>query len=271
MQSFALRGNILFTPAPDRLELQPRGYLVCREGSCEGVFPALPEGYSGLPVQDFGDALIVPGYTDLHLHAPQYGNMGLGMDEELLDWWRIIPIREAAFSDIRYAEEEYGRFTEELRNSFTVRALIFATNHTPATLLLMEKLERSGLRAMVGKVSMDRNCPDGLREGSARAALEAAREWLGAEAERFENVSPILTPALCRPAAWSSWRAWGNSRSGWVCRCRAIFRRRRTRSRGCAPSTRMMPVTRIYTGAAGCWGRIPSWRIACTWRIKRLT
>lgn len=195
MQSFALRGNILYTPAPERLELQPQGYLVCREGSCGGVFPALPEEFSGLSVQDFGDALIVPGYTDLHLHAPQYGNMGLGTDEELLDWLEKYTYpAEAAFSDLRYADAEYGRFTEELRNSFTVRAVVFATSHTPATLRLMEKLERSGLRSLVGKVSMDRNCPEGLRESSARAALEAVEDWLAAAAGRFENVSPVLSP-----------------------------------------------------------------------------
>jgi guanine deaminase len=57
----------------------------------------------------------------------------------------------------------------------------------------MEKLERSGLRSLVGKVSMDRNSPDGLRGLRPRGA-GGSQDWLGAAAGRFENVSPILTP-----------------------------------------------------------------------------
>ena len=39
-----------------------------------------------VPVEDMGDQLILPGLTDLHVHAPQYSFRGLGMDMELLDW-----------------------------------------------------------------------------------------------------------------------------------------------------------------------------------------
>ena len=86
MGSFVLHGNIIDSESPERLRVAADSYLVCEEGRCTGVFSALPERFSGLPLTDFGDRLILPGMTDLHLHAPQFAFRGLGMDLELLDW-----------------------------------------------------------------------------------------------------------------------------------------------------------------------------------------
>jgi guanine deaminase len=64
-------------------------------------------------------------------------------------------------------------------------------------MVLMDMLEDSGLVSMVGKVNMDRNCPDGLREESAAASLDATRKWLDTYAVReneYVNTKPILTP-----------------------------------------------------------------------------
>ena len=75
-----LRGNIIHAPAFGTLETIPRGYLVLEDGTIQGVFPDLPERYGGCPVEDCGQALIMPSFADLHLHAPQYPMLGMGMD-----------------------------------------------------------------------------------------------------------------------------------------------------------------------------------------------
>jgi hypothetical protein len=59
------------------------------DGKSAGVFERLPAGFEGIPVEDYGDSLVIPGLVDLHLHAPQYGYRALGMDLELLDWLNI--------------------------------------------------------------------------------------------------------------------------------------------------------------------------------------
>ncbi|MEG2166222.1 MAG: amidohydrolase family protein, partial [Ruthenibacterium sp.] len=82
-------------------------------------------------------------------------------------------------------------FVEDLKNSATTRACIFATIHTPATLRLMQLLEESGLCAYVGKVNMDRNSPDYLCETTEGSAL-ATIDWLSKCT--MQNVKPILTP-----------------------------------------------------------------------------
>ena len=193
--SFVLRGDICYSVSPTQLRAVPDGYLVVEEGLCAGVFPQLPEGYAGLPVLDRRGSLVVPGLVDLHLHAPQYAFRGLGMDLELLDWLdtHTFP-EEARYRDLDYAGRAYDIFAGDLKASATTRACVFATAHTQATLLLMDRLEESGLITLVGRVNMDRNCPDSLREPDAQTAAQATVDWLEAVRGRYQRTGPILTP-----------------------------------------------------------------------------
>lgn len=61
----------------------------------------------------------------------------------------------------------------------------------------MDQLEKAGLRTMVGKVNMDRNCPDYLSEASARSSAEETKLWLeDVKSRAYHNTMPILTPRL---------------------------------------------------------------------------
>ena len=86
-RTFALKGNVIYTPVCGQLELRPGSYLVCEEGVVAGIFDALPERYQDIPVEDFGEKLILPGLIDLHVHASQYAYRGLGMDGRLVWRW----------------------------------------------------------------------------------------------------------------------------------------------------------------------------------------
>lgn len=192
-QNFILRGNVLYTPQCGQLSVNPHSYLVCEEGQVAGIFPTVLERFRGMPVEDFGDSMILPGLMDLHVHAAQYAYRGLGMDLELLDWLEhnAFP-EESRFAEEGYAEEAYSIFTEALLHSATTRACIFATLHRPATLRLMQLLEQAGMPCYVGKVNMDRNSPESLRETTAES-LAQTRRWLE-ESASFQLVRPILTP-----------------------------------------------------------------------------
>lgn len=192
--SFALKGNLIFTPAPGQLALYPESWLVCQDGLVQGIYHTLPKEWEHLPVEDHSGKLVMPGLVDLHVHASQYAYRGLGMDLELLQWLdaNAFP-EESKFANLEYAEKAYSIFTDQLVHSATTRACIFATLHRPATLLLTEKLENAGMACCVGKVNMDRNSPDCLREASAQDALKETRLWLE-ESRRFKNCKAILTP-----------------------------------------------------------------------------
>lgn len=194
--NFVLKGNIGFSREDKTLCCMPDSYVVCAEGICMGVFAEVPEKYRSFPLIDCGDDLVIPGMTDLHLHAPQYTFRGLGMDLELLDWLQTHTFpEEAKYQDLEYAKKAYRMFVEDLKRSFTTRACIFATLHKEATLELMDQLEESGLITCVGKVNMDRNGGEGLCEEHAAASLEETKEWLARVSEKnYRRTMAILTP-----------------------------------------------------------------------------
>ena len=113
----------------------------------------------GLAYYNFRGRLIIPGFTDLHLHAPQYAFRGMRMDHELLEWlnYSAFP-EEARFRSADYARKAYRIFADDLKRGASTRAVIFATLHTDATLELMRLLEdlrsepeRRGLRLRAGR------------------------------------------------------------------------------------------------------------------------
>ena len=149
-----LRGNIVHAPAMGRLDILEHGCLVLEDGVITGLYPDLPAHLEGAEVRDFGDRIIMQSFADMHLHAPQYPMLGMGMD---------LP-----------------------------RVCMFSSLHTDATLVLMDELERAGVTGYVGKVNMDRNgLPGKLQETTEESVRETLR-WL--DACRFEHIKPILTP-----------------------------------------------------------------------------
>lgn len=192
--NFVIKGDICYSSTPEKLTTISNGYVVCIEGIAQGAFETLPEQYARLPLIDHSRKLIIPGLVDLHIHAPQFAFRGIGMDLELLDWLKqhTFP-EEARYGDLAYAEDAYKIFVDDLLHGFTTRSSIFATIHRESTLLLMQLLEKSGLVSLVGKVNMDRNSPETLREKSASASLEETTSWLEL-CESFQKTRPILTP-----------------------------------------------------------------------------
>lgn len=191
MTDFVLKGHICHSINKDQLAVFENHYLVCVDGKSAGIYRECPEQYKRLPLTDLGDRIVIPGMSDLHIHAPQFPYRGLGMDLELLDWLQTYAFpEEGKYSDLEYANRSYEMFTSHMCRSETTRASIFATLHREATELLMEKLENSGLVTCVGKVNMDRNSPDYLRETS----MDETRNWLEETVGRWKRTTPILTP-----------------------------------------------------------------------------
>lgn len=192
-----LKGNIVYMTDKDTLLELKNGYLSVKNGIVEKAysdseFPA--HEYADEEILDYGDKLIIPGMTDLHLHAPQFGFRGLGMDLELMEWLRKHAFtEEKKFYDINYAEKIYTKFADELLSSPTTRACIFATIHKDSSLLLAKILDKRGFSAYAGKVNMDRESPSWLTENTQQSA-EDTEDFIKSVLSECKNVKPIITP-----------------------------------------------------------------------------
>ncbi len=194
MQTAIYKGHIVHAPTLGELSFVENGYLVTEDGRIEGVYETLPERFSGVSVEDFGDQMMIPAFVDMHLHAPQFAMLGMGMDLQLLEWLNTYTFpTEAAFQDTNYARGIYRKLAEELIRVGTTRVCMFSSIHRESTHVLMEELERAGVTGYVGKVNMDRNSPNILREGTEESLRETAR-WIEECEGRYKHIRPMLTP-----------------------------------------------------------------------------
>ena len=200
-----LRGNIIEARSLGKLRTIEHGYIILNSsGVIRGVYEELPP-VDG-EIEDYGDALILQGFCDMHIHAPQYSLRGMGMDKPLIEWLNeyVFPL-EAEYGDTDYAGEIYRSLASKLIRNGTTRVCMFSSLHTDATLVLMEELEKAGISGYVGKVNMDRNGGENLQETTEESERETLR-WLE-ESKRFSRIKPIITPRFT-PACTDELMAW---------------------------------------------------------------
>ncbi|KAJ9078051.1 hypothetical protein DSO57_1010866 [Entomophthora muscae] len=141
---------------------------------------------------------LIPGFIDGHTHAPQYPNLGIGLDLPLMDWLEKYTFpTESKMKDTNVATQTYTRFVDSLIKNGTTTACYFATMHLEATKVLAEIVSSRGQRAWIGKVNMDCNSPDFLRE-TLEGSLESTIEFIDfMKQERFTEaglIEPAITP-----------------------------------------------------------------------------
>ena len=189
-----LKGNFIYSIDKNDIEIKENQYLLVKDGKVEGFYNEVPSIAKDVKVEDYKDNIIIPGLSDLHVHAPQYAFRGMGMDMQLLDWLNTYAFKEEGkYKDLEYAKKQYSKFVDDVKNSATTRLSIFATLHKDATIMLMDLLENAGVKAYVGKVNMDRNSPEFLSEDTIESK-EDTIEWLEQIKDRYKNIKPILTP-----------------------------------------------------------------------------
>ncbi len=195
--TFTVRGTLLSTPRPDRLEVREdhvvtvddHGVITTIESASASTIAdvTLPEG-----------TYLLPGLIDLHVHAPQWPQRGTGLDVPLDEWLfqYTFPL-EARYCDLAFAEQVWASLVPELLSRGTTTAVYYSSIHEPATLALAQACARSGQRAFVGRVAMDH--PDGTpqfyRDASAAAGVEAsARSLAAVNGAGSSLVRGIITP-----------------------------------------------------------------------------
>ena len=220
-EPFTLLGTAFHTPERGRLEvLEDHLFSVNAQGRIEDVLApdqpeyAAKEAYarqSGALVRLGEGQFLLPGLIDLHIHAPQWPQMGKALDVPLEVWLQkyTFPL-EARYADADYAREVYADLVDNLLANGTTTALYFATVHVEASLTLARICLEKGQRALVGKVVMDDpdQCPPFYRDADAASAVSDTRRFIEAvramvPGER-PRVQPVITPRFipsCTDAA----------------------------------------------------------------------
>lgn len=176
------------------------GALLVRNGVIEDMGPwsALEDRLPpNLPVTTFREALIVPGFVDTHIHFPQTDIIA-APGRGLLDWLRTYAYpAEARFADKAHAAQSAGFFLDECLRNGTTCALVFCTVHKTSAEALFEAAAVRNMRLIAGKVLMDRNVPDALRDTPERGCEESAeliRAWHG-KGRLGYAITPRFAPA----------------------------------------------------------------------------
>ncbi|MGG3891296.1 guanine deaminase [Metabacillus fastidiosus] len=143
----------------------------------------------------------LPGFVDLHVHAPQWAQSGTALDIPLYDWLNTytFPI-ESKFSNLDFAKNVYEDVVNTLLANGTTTALYFATVHKEASLLLAQICAEKGQRGLVGKVVMDNpdQNPEYYRDADTETALADTEEFILAVKQLAQSVKqgvyPVVTP-----------------------------------------------------------------------------
>ena len=192
METRIIKGNIIAAPEFGKLDITENGYLITVDGKIRGTYQKLPEEFAECAVEDYGDALVMQSFSDMHLHGPQYPMLGMGMDKPLLEWLNTYTFpTEARFKDNEFARKAYRRLARELAAKGTTRVCMFSSIHREATLIMMEELENAGISGFVGKVNMDRNSGENYQETTEESIFETVK-WL--QSCHFEHIKPMITP-----------------------------------------------------------------------------
>jgi guanine deaminase len=136
--------------------------------------------------------VLMPGLVDLHAHLPQLPNAGLGAGLDLLTWLEryIFPL-EREFDDAAAAERLAPAAFRAFAAAGTTTALLYGAVFAPSLDAAFRAAEAHGIRAIIGKVMMDRVTydrsidPATILERSLRESADLCSRWNGIDGGRL--------------------------------------------------------------------------------------
>jgi guanine deaminase len=127
---------------------------------------------AGSEFHDHRGKLILPGFVDTHVHSAQVDVIA-SFGRQLLDWLNDYTFpAERAFADPAHARQVSAIFLDTLLRHGTTTAAVYPTVHKQSAEAFFAEAEARNLRMICGKVLMDRNAPDYLRDDVAGAEAD---------------------------------------------------------------------------------------------------
>ncbi|WP_297912273.1 guanine deaminase [Thiomonas sp.] len=205
LERVALRGDVLYLradPGPggdvgDCAHFEADGWLLAEGGRVVAVRAADAPPDASWRREDWRGHLLLPGFIDLHVHAPQIDVMG-SWGEGLLRWLEDFTYpAEARWADPGHAARSARRFVRQLLAHGTTCAMVFPTVHRHGVDAVFEAAREQGMCLVTGKVLMDRNVPECLRDDVAQAerdCLSLIETWHGRDRLRYA-LTPRFAPS----------------------------------------------------------------------------
>ncbi|PTB20502.1 guanine deaminase [Trinickia symbiotica] len=185
--------------ADDAVDFEDDGLLIVEDGHvvARGAYGSLAAQLTpATEVRDLRGKMIVPGFIDTHLHYPQT-DMIASPAPGLLPWLESYTFpTERRFAELAHAEETANFFLDQLLACGTTTALVYCTVHKQSADALFAASEARNLRMIAGKVLMDRNCPDFLRDTAQSGyddSAELIARWHG-RGRQLYALTPRFAP-----------------------------------------------------------------------------
>lgn len=191
----SVRATVMQTPG--RGELQVLEQVVIDVDSL-GTIVSVGERAGPVDVDLGADAVLLPGLVDSHLHAPQWPQLGTGLDLPLEQWLfdYTFPL-EKRLTEPAFASRVWPTMVSTLLAHGTTTAVYYATINTETTTMLAATCAELGQRALVGRVAMDHpdGTPDWYRDASAADAIEHSQKSI----EAIRSLESTLVDAIVTP------------------------------------------------------------------------
>lgn len=189
------KGTVIYTDTLDKLTVINNCHVVVQDGIIIDVIEGDLNGrYPEADITDYGNGIIIPAFTDLHMHAPQFVERGVGMDCLLFDWLNNYTFpQESMFKDTDYARIIYAQLLYEMIKHGTLHTALFTTIHYDSCDLLFRMLMESGMYAYASKINMDRNSPEFYVEDTQQSLADTER-FIIEHKDLSDHVKPILIP-----------------------------------------------------------------------------
>lgn len=207
----AIQGNAFYSQNFNEIKFVKNGiFSIDEKGYIDHVYEEGDEEYEAARSGFLGNGklrvlsdseVMLPGFVDLHVHAPQWPQSGTALDRPLEEWLGeyTFPL-EAKHKDLEFANEVYRDVINTTLKHGTTTVLYFASVDRKSSTLLARLCGEIGQRGLVGKVVMDD--PDGnpefYRDASAKESIIETEKFIN-EVLEFKDtykqkVYPVVTP-----------------------------------------------------------------------------
>ena len=207
----AVLGNAFYSFDPQTVKYIENGlFCIDEKGFISDIYESTNDSYNAvkelylkagnLKVLSASEVMI-PGFVDLHIHAPQWPQAGTALDRPLETWLGecTFPL-ESKYKDLDFATRVYEDIVKTTLSHGTTTALYFATVDREPSTLLANICGRMGQRGLVGKVAMDDPItnPEFCRDASPAEAVSETEKFIQEVLEIQDSypqkVYPVITP-----------------------------------------------------------------------------